>query len=130
VAELYRDGVWSLTDHLNESLRVKKNLVVDGLADELDDICAWSDPAGGLFVWLRYPEDVDQRKLTELTAARNVYFAPGANFHITGDDRPYLRLAFGHVPDQDIRDGIPLLAQCIREARTSNAAKEFDNLYD
>ena len=130
VAELYRDGVWSLTDQLNESLRVKKNLVVNGLANELHDICAWSDPAGGLFVWLRYPEDVDQKKLAELAAARNVHFAPGANFHINNDDRPYLRLAFGHVPDQDIRDGIPLLARSIREARTSNAPKEFGDLYD
>ena len=130
VAELYREGVWGLTDQFNESLCVKKNLVVDGLADELDDICAWSNPAGGLFVWLRYPEDVDQKKLARLAAARNVHFAPGANFHINDEDRPYLRLAFGHVPDDDIRDGIPILAQCIREARTSNAPKEFDNLYD
>ena len=130
VAELYRDGVWPLTDHFNESLCVKKNLVVDGLADELDDLCAWSNPAGGLFVWLRYPEDVDQKKLAELAAARNVHFAPGANFHINNEERPYLRLAFGHVPDEDIRDGIPILAQCIREARTCNAPKEFDGLYE
>ena len=81
-------------------------------------------------MWLRYPEDVDQQKLAELAAARNVHFAPGANFHINNDDRPYLRLAFGHVPDQDIRDGIPLLARSIREARTSNAPKEFGDLYD
>jgi len=130
VAELYRDGVWDLTEELNAYLKVKKNLVVDGLGNELSDLCAWSNPAGGLFVWLRFPEDVDQDRLARLAAERGVHYAPGANFHIHGARIPYLRLAFGHVPDADIRDGIPILARCIREARTSNAAPEFDRLFD
>lgn len=130
VAELYRDGVWDLTEELNAYLKVKKNLVVDGLGNELSDLCAWSNPAGGLFVWLRFPDDVDQDRLARLAAERGVHYAPGANFHIDGTPIPYLRLAFGHVPDADIRDGIPILARCIREARTSNAAPEFESLFD
>ena len=130
VAELYRDGVWDLTEELNAYLKVKKNLVVDGLANELSDVCAWSNPAGGLFVWVRFPDDVDQDRLARIAAERGVHYAPGANFHIDGRRVPYLRLAFGHVPDDDIRDGIPILARCIREARTSNAAPEFSSLFD
>ena len=130
VAELYQDGVWDLTNELNESLKIKKNLVVDGLQNELSDICAWSDPAGGLFVWVRLPEDTDMDKLQAIAASRNVFFAPGENFHIHGKQSSYLRLAFGHVTDQDIRDGIPRLATCIKEARTSNAKKNFNGLFD
>ena len=130
VAELYRDGVWDLTEELNAYLKVKKNLVVDGLGNELSDVCAWSNPAGGLFVWVRFPDDVDQDRLARIAAERGVHYAPGANFHIDGRRVPYLRLAFGHVPDDDIRDGIPILARCIREARTSNAAPEFSSLFD
>ena len=130
VAELYRDGVWDLTEELNAYLKVKKNLVVDGLGNELSDLCAWSNPAGGLFVWVRFPDDVDQDRLARIAAERGVHYAPGANFHIDGRRVPYLRLAFGHVPDDDIRDGIPILARCIREARTSNAAREFTSLFD
>ncbi len=130
VAELYRDDVWSLTEELNESLKVKKNLVVDGLADAAGDICASSNPSGGLFVWVRFPDDVDQAKLAKLAAERGFFYASGANFHIHGDEVPYLRLAFGHVPDDDIRDGIPILAQCLREARTSNEAPAFTGLFD
>ena len=130
VAELYKDGVWPLTDELNESLKVKKNLVVDGLADAASDVCVSSNPSGGLFVWVRFPDDVDQAKLARLTAERNFFYASGANFHIHAKQVPYLRLAFGHVPDDDIRDGIPILAQCIREARTSNEAPSFSGLFD
>ena len=130
VAELYKDDVWELTEALNEPLKVKKNLVVDGLEAEISDLCAWSNPSGGLFVWVRFPDDVDQEKLMQLTEERGFIYAPGSNFHIHHAPVPYLRLAFGHVPDEDLRDGIPILAQCIREARTSNEAKSFTGLFD
>lgn len=130
VAELYRDGVWDLTEELNVSLKTKKNLVVDGLAGEAADVCAWSNPAGGLFVWVRFPEDVDQDKLWQLTSEAGFHYAQGANFHIAGERVPYLRLAFGHVPDDDIKDGIPVLARCIRQSRTSNLPPGFTGLFD
>ncbi len=128
VAELYKDGVWALTEELNAPLKVKKNLVVDGLAAAAD-VCVASNPAGGLFVWVRFAADVDQEKLARLAAERGFLYAPGSNFHVHGKAVPYLRLAFGHVPDDDIQDGIPVLARCLREARTSNAALEFQGLF-
>ena len=130
VAELYKDGVWEITEELNEALKVKKNLVVDGLADAGSDVCVTSNPPGGLFVWVRFPNDVDQGKLLRLAAERNFRYAPGANFHIHGESIPYLRLAFGHVPDDIIRDGMPVLAQCLREARTSNEPRSFTSLFE
>ena len=125
VAELYKDGVWLLTEELNEALKVKKNLVVDGLAEWADDVCVSSNPSGGLFVWVRFPDDVDQRKLAQITAERQFFYAPGANFHIHAEPVPYLRLAFGHVPDDDIKAGMQVFAQCLREARTSNEPRGF-----
>ena len=77
VAELYRDGVWSLTEELNDSLKVKKNLVVDGLADAAGDICASSNPSGGLFVWVRFPDDVDQAKLAQACSGARVLLRLG-----------------------------------------------------
>ena len=130
VAALYRHGVWSLTEELNDSLKVKKNLVVNGISDSADGICVSSNPSGGLFVWVRFPDDVDQERLQRLTAERGFYYASGANFHIQSKQVPYLRLAFGHVPDQDIRDGIPILIQCIKESRTSNERPSFSTLFD
>ena len=130
VAALYKDGVWEITEELNEALKVKKNLVVEGLADAGADVCVTSNPPGGLFVWVRFPDDVDQAKLLRLAAERNFRYAPGANFHIHGDPVPYLRLAFGHVPDDDIQAGMPVLARCLRESRRSNEPMGFTGLFD
>jgi DNA-binding transcriptional MocR family regulator len=110
-------------------LKNKLDLVDAGLQKQLADICVWSKPAGGLFMWVRLPEDVDMDKLMAVSRERKVFFAPGAAFHIDRKNDPYIRLAFGHVPDDLIVEGIPVLAQCVRESRTSNEAVKFTSLF-
>lgn len=45
-------------------------------------------------------------------------------------NKPYIRLTFGHVPDELITEGIPVLAKVIHESRTSNASRRFTALFD
>ncbi len=52
-----------------------------------------------------------------------------ARFRSNNEDVPFVRLAFGHVPDEMITLGIPVLAECIREARTSNERGRPASLY-
>ena len=75
------------------------------------------------------PDDIDMDKLISTAISRNFYFAPGAAFHVEGKKVPYLRLAFGHVPDEIITEGMGVLAACIAESRTSNEARNFDTLF-
>jgi 2-aminoadipate transaminase len=120
VAEYLSGGLWAHCDEQNAALAVKRNLLLEALGHELSDLCVWSEPAGGLFLWLRLPDDVDRDRLQSLADARGFRFARGRAFQVDDEDAPFLRLAFGHVPAEAIREGIPVLARCIREARTSN----------
>ncbi|MEM7079989.1 MAG: hypothetical protein AAF513_15315, partial [Pseudomonadota bacterium] len=129
-AEFYKDGIETHANVANPVLKIKRDLTTSGLAEHLDDICVWSNPKGGLFIWVRVPDDVNRPKLTEIANARGVHFLPGVAFHYQNRNQPYLRLAFGHLTEQQIIEGIPILAQAIREARTSNERREFDTLFD
>jgi len=120
VAEYLAAGLWKHCDEQNAALREKRDLLLETLGDHLGELCCWSAPAGGLFLWLRFPDDVDRDRLQSLADQRGFRYARGRAFHVGNEDVPYLRLAFGHVTEQAIREGIPVLAQCIREARTSN----------
>jgi 2-aminoadipate transaminase len=120
VAEYLSGGLWAHCAGQNAALQEKRDLLVDMLGLHLSDLCVWSEPAGGLFLWLRFPDDVDRDRLQSLADARGFRYARGRAVHVGNEDVPFLRLAFGHVPAQAIREGIPVLAQCIREARTSN----------
>ena len=81
-------------------------------------------------VWVRLLDDVDLAKLRELTLANGFNYLPGASFHYGGQDAPYLRLAFGHLTPEEIKEGIPVLAQCLHESRTSNEPRRFEGLFD
>jgi len=128
-AVFYENGIWEHAAVTNAALKVKRNLLLAGLADELSDTCRWSTPAGGLFVWVRLPEDVNRKKLWQLSQSRGLSYLPGSSFHVAADDVPYLRLAFGHLSHAEITEGVTVLARCIRESRQSNAPRDFDSLF-
>jgi 2-aminoadipate transaminase len=115
LAQFFRDNLWEHCARTNAALMEKRDAVVAELERGVGDICTWSHPAGGLFVWLTFPESVDRRRLAEMAAARQVRYAAGSNFHVRNADIPSLRLAFGLPSLQAIRKGIPLLCQCIRQ---------------
>ncbi len=129
VAEFYEDGIWHHAQHTNAALKIKRDLTLEKLGEELDDICVWSKPVGGLFIWVRIPDDVDRKKLYELAESRGVRYLPGISFHFEAKNVPYLRLAFGHLNEIQIGEGIPALARCIRETRTSNERRNFSTLF-
>ncbi len=129
VAEFYKEGIWDHTNFGNEALKVKRDLTLSMLEAELSDQCVWSHPVGGLFVWVRVPDDINGKALLETAVARGFMYLPGISFHYQNAKVPYLRLAFGHLSREQIEQGIPILAQCIREARTSNEPREFDSLF-
>ena len=129
-AEFYKDGIEAHAAHTNPVLKRKRDLTVAGLQCELAEICTWSNPVGGLFIWVRLPEDVDRKKLYSSAQDAGVNYLPSTAFHYQNRNKPYLRLAFGHLTEEQIQAGIPILARCIREARTSNEARNFDGLFD
>ena len=129
LAEFYKDGIREHAQVTTPALKRKRDLLIEALGETLDDICVWSKPVGGLFLWLRLPDDTDMDKLIAVAAEKKVFFATGSDFHVEGTEQSYIRLAFGHVPDNLIVEGIPMLAQSIREARTSNEARNFQSLF-
>ena len=76
----------------------------------------WTHPDGGLFLWIKLPEEVDRTRLQELAVARGITYATGQAFHALDQDIPYLRLAFGWIDKEDIAEGVRQLAACVREA--------------
>lgn len=128
-AEFYAEGIWHHAGEVNPALKVKRDRLLAGLHTHLGDECVWSKPPGGLFVWVRLPEDVDRPRLMELARERGVSFLPGFAFHYAAADVPYLRLAFGHLTVQQIDAGLERLGDAVRRARTSNEARAFDSLF-
>lgn len=116
-AALFRDRLWQHLAETNAILKEKRDAVFAGLAENAGDLCTWSRPVGGMFIWIEFPEEVDRDRLMALCAERGIVVARGQGFHIQREDVPAIRLAFGFASLEAIREGVPLLAECIHQAR-------------
>jgi len=117
-AEYFNASLWPHVEEGRAAVKDKRNVLLDALEGEFGGIDGmhWSQPDGGLFVWIKLPEDVDRVRLRELAEARHITYATGQAFHAHNEDVPYLRLAFGWIDRDDITEGVRLLAECIRES--------------
>lgn len=72
-------------------------------------------PQGGLFAWLRLPDDLSAEKLLPPACKEGVAFAPGSRFfpHSSDGDH-FLRLNFVSQPPEDTDEGIKRLGKAIK----------------
>jgi 2-aminoadipate transaminase len=117
-AEYFKDHLWAHVEEGRLAVKDKRNVLLDALESEFGATPGmhWSRPDGGLFVWIKLPEDVDRARLQQLAAARHIVYATGQAFHAHNQDVAYLRLAFGWIDRGDIQEGVRQLAECVREA--------------
>jgi 2-aminoadipate transaminase len=117
-----------LQDHLDDRMhtllgvyRAKRDAMLEALEEHLAGMATWSQPRGGLFIWVRLPEEVDTAKLLEAAHAAGVTYLPGTNFSPEGKGANYLRLSFAYLSPEKIREGIAVLAKVLKSARPLKA---------
>jgi 2-aminoadipate transaminase len=71
---------------------------------------SWAIPEGGMFLWIRLPEDIDADEMFKEAIERNVAYVIGSAFHPNGGGHNTLRLNFSYPSEEEIRKGIRRLA--------------------
>ncbi|WP_274630325.1 PLP-dependent aminotransferase family protein [Arvimicrobium flavum] len=104
----YREHVRSLVDGLSSKLDVMLDAIHSEFGASVDVV----RPAGGIFVWLRFPDGFDVRTLVAPAAKRGVVFNPGPEWACNPEDaRNLMRLCFALPSADDIREGVAQLAE-------------------
>jgi 2-aminoadipate transaminase len=111
---------YGLERHLEEIrpiYRAKKEAMVAALEKYMpkDPGIRWTNPDGGLFVWMWMPEGIDTNKMLERALKHNVAYVPGSASFVDGSGQNTLRLAFSLVNGHQIETGIRRLADVVRE---------------
>lgn len=101
---------------LRAAYRARRAALLDALSEHMPAGCAWTRPAGGFFVWVTLPAQVDAAALLPQAEARGVTYLPSASFHLNGGGRNALRLAFSLHPPDELAEGVRRLAMTVREA--------------
>lgn len=102
-------------------LYVKKNTcMIEALRKYLPEYVSWSEPKGGMFLWLTLPENIDTKKMIPFAAKNRVYYVCGRPFHCDGSGKNTLRLNYSFPTYEQIEKGIQSLAKTIKGYYTLN----------
>ncbi|KAB2919522.1 MAG: PLP-dependent aminotransferase family protein [Hyphomicrobiaceae bacterium] len=94
--------------------RRRRDAMLAALERYMPKGATWTQPQGGLFVWVRLPEGCDGAKLLERAVAEaKVAFVPGAAFFFDGRGRNTIRLSYSLPGEEQIDEGIKRLARMI-----------------
>jgi 2-aminoadipate transaminase len=116
VAEYLCDNLQAHIARHNEVIVSKRSTLLSALEYELSGLASWNRPRGGLFCWVKLPEEIELARLEELAAEHGVAYTPGREFHYQRENIKYLRLSYPHMSHDEIREGVSILAECIRHA--------------
>ena len=114
---------------LTRGLRAKLDTLMEALNEQFGTSAEFDDPKGGIFLWVKLPDNVDTLKLYQAALAAGVAINPGPEW---STDKAYagsrLRLCFASPSHEQIREGVAVLAEVCRKefgvpARIANVEK-------
>jgi 2-aminoadipate transaminase len=114
---------------LTRGLRAKLDTLMAALDEQFGTAAEFETPAGGIFLWVKLPDNVDTLKLYPAALAAGVAINPGPEWSTDkAHAKSRLRLCFASPSGEQIREGIAVLAEvCRREfgvpARIANVEK-------
>ena len=73
----------------------------------------WTEPQGGLFLWLTFPEWMNANDVLTAAIEQKVAFVPGESFFADGTGRNTARLNFSNATPERIQEGVQRLARCL-----------------
>ncbi len=114
--EVAKDGF--LKQHvrrLREVYRERRDVMLAAMAEFFPPEISWTQPQGGLFLWVTLPEHLDSTELFRQAVTNNVAFVPGVSFYPDGTGYNTLRLNFSSVTPEQIEQGIERLGRVLWE---------------
>lgn len=101
---------------LRRALRAKLETLMDALAEQFGTAAEFEDPKGGIFLWVKLPDQVDAMRLFQAALAASVSINPGPEWSTDKThSRSRIRLCFASPSHEEIREGIAILADVCRK---------------
>jgi len=102
---------------LCEHYRLKRDAMLQALERYMPKAegISWTRPEGGLFLWVRLPEQVDTERMLKRALEHKVAYVIGTPFFVDGSGRNTLRLCFSEATREEIEEGIRRLGKVVEE---------------
>jgi 2-aminoadipate transaminase len=114
---------------LRKRFQAKLDTLVAALNEQFGTAAEFDYPAGGIFLWVKLPDNVDAMALRDKALAAGVVINPGPEWSVNKvHSKSRIRLCFASPTHEEIREGIAVLAEVCRKefgvpARSANVER-------
>ena len=116
VAEYFSKHFAGHVERLSNTLHEKLDTMVEALEREFGTSVEPWRPKGGIFLWMKLPDQVDVRKLVAPALKAGIAFNPGPEWAVDGEAaKSRLRLCFALPSKEQIRAGVAAFARVCYE---------------
>lgn len=102
-------------EKIKADYRAKRDLMVKTMHDTFPEGITWTEPEGGLFLWVTLPPYLSGKELLPKAVANKVAYVYGSPFFPDGKGGNTLRLNFSNATHEGIVTGIKRLAALFGE---------------
>lgn len=116
IAALYFDKGYFETNlaRTNSLYKEKRDAMVEAFHKYMPQGVKWTEPEGGLFLFVTLPDYMDAEDLFKIAIDENVAFVPGTVFYCNGKGRNTLRINFSFMSKEMNVEGTRRLANAIK----------------
>jgi 2-aminoadipate transaminase len=116
VLTLLREGLLEKRlPQLRAAYRARRDAMLAGLERHFPPEVKWTRPAGGMFLMVTLPNELNAMTLLQDALQHKVAFVPGEEFHLHGAGRNTFRLNFSNSPPALIEEGIVRLGSLLKK---------------
>lgn len=122
VAIYCQRGHWEThLTHLQTVYRARRDVVLSALHQQMPPDTTWTRPAGGFFLWLTLPRQIQAHDVRRLARQQGLEVATGSGFFVNAPEGQHnLRIAYSYAAPADLARGVQILARAIEHARGGN----------
>jgi 2-aminoadipate transaminase len=107
--------VYSYLDKVRPEYKKRAEAMTEALQQHLPAEVTFTVPRGGFYIWLQLPEGVDATPILKKGIEKGAVAVSGKTFDPAGITNNHIRLSFCNTPVEKIWEGIPMIADAIKE---------------
>ncbi len=97
-----------------DNYKAKRDGMIDAFKKYMPQGVTWTEPEGGLFLFMTLPEYMDAEELFKIAIEEKVAFVLGTTFHCDGSGKNTLRINFSYMSKEKNEEGVKRLANAIK----------------
>lgn len=101
-------------NHLIKQLESRRNQIIESLDTYLKGEVEFLIPTGGIHLWCKIKQEVNENRLLEESLKNGVIYAPGSTM---GSNHQYVRFTYAKEIESNIDEGIRRFAEALKSSR-------------